>query len=1453
MTRYCLFFLGLMGGVMGSPVSADLADVLLPNGEPIVGVYYYPWFHGPPFQHVGWTPEFEYDNVNNPAHIRAVLKAITDYGINHAAFSYWNNTGSLEVLRRTFEQNRHLFAARRRLYLSPYLEPPTLDERYGDPAAQQHNIDFISTYLEALGREPSFARLGGRHFTNLYVAYYVPTGTDAEFQAFLRQRYPSLVALNAAWDSTYSAWEEITMGDAKPGTRAFVDLQEWRAARLREGWGKTIAGIKERTGFDTAYTGDNSNPRLSLTEYLPALTGLTWYSFGYALTNPYRWPKVVSEVAKYTDTTFLYTLSPGYVDRQQRWGGGRVEGEPFLYPYAWCQALSTLPDGIMILTHTEWFEGSIIEVTKEYGKKYYELTELYSSLFRSGFADLYRRKHTPHRLAVVYNEYTPFRLYERGHGQGDTLGLVKVLETLSQEFDVLPEARLVPTELKQREVLLVPNCGIGLAPESNEAVWTWLTTQPNRLALVTLSRWWAERLGFTVSEEPVDIQRYFFRRYNLVDTSENLNLVDVGEGQVLVAGRNGVPKIVARRLDNGSTVLFFNGRFGEEFLNAFFLAAEKGEIPTGMCWLVETLLQTFDPHYERPSSSYEIKRATPFAAENTLLLPAANVLPWGYITEHRAVGWGLGKGHSAEDTQPWERQAVTFTVDLPRADLPVAEVQVVDSDSGRFQPLKEYQQEGTRLQFTYPLKFHALFAVVQGPVQLQVDELLIHPGERRTFAARLKNLQRTAIARGRIRLRAGPGLHLQPVRFGLGGWEETSVELTLQADRDYATGRRTVVLEVETDGEKALFWRPLTCIPGPMLATRTTRVGGPGGQEVPAEIAVVNIGGDAAENVRLRLGESEAPVERLAAGEETLLSLAVQMPEVPVPSIPSPKEVSIILGAEPQEKGLTVIRPQEGDGQVKVVTRAGVEALMPDVAKSHDTLSVRYLYFRVADEVFPPGDYYLKAEIEYFDEGRGTFLVEYDSTAGEDIESRYKDSATVRLRDTKRWCTARLTLPDAHFAGRENYGADFRLNGVVAVRRVTLRTQIPPQERTVETEMVATYTAYGEEREERLPLRIVSLSPETPRPSSVPLGAIPIVVVNPYDFNTGVSWPLRVQVPDTPLQSLNRLRIAVFDEQGQRLTHALRGDELCFTARLRGPVTVFYVSDRAASTSKSDVALRVYDYTEGPEGYLALQNGSLALLWDERRAGMLVSCKSLETGTDYAAFPTGAVVAEYERADGQQVVLNRGRGEVRLQRQTPAEVVVSCAAEDDTLAVRDVWHVYANSPVLRLERTVRLKKKGVRDVVPLALHLDPEPFERVLPLGVGFVSPEGVKRGWLETWHLADGYFCYGGNPRAAHDAVGLALESKSPVRRVRYGFIGDELQLRLRARKPFYPQTEWKLKVWLFAGSQVDYHYPKELRLLALSPPIVRVGWKNWTLSGPQTIPPRAPVYMYEVRRPYW
>ncbi len=753
---------GLLLLLSASFVAADVADYLLPNGEPIVGVYYYSWYNGEPYRHVGWTPEFEYDNRANDDHIHEVIKAMTDYGINQASYSYWDNGFYLDCMGTHLDHAEQLAAQGRPCYFSPYLEPRTIDKVFASPEAISSNVDFIGTFTKKFGNHPAFCTLGGVPFTNIYVTYYRPDEADADFRAFLKAKYRTMDALLQAWtgqegyegqmlpvDAVPDSFDAIALATARPGTVAFADRQELRAARLKDGWGQVIRGVEAQSGLAGRYTGDVSRTIVSPARYMDALTGMSWYSFGYALTNPTRRPKLISEVSKYTGTTFLNTIAPGYVDRQQRWTGGRVERDPYLYPYAWAKAIQSLPEGVMVLTHSEWFEGSIIDVTKEYGKEDYETTELYSSVFRNAFKSIYDEKRDKEPIAVIFNEWATYGINEGGRDLDDIYGLIKLLECLNLDYDVIPESFLSDEELAGRQIVLVPNCGVSLAPGHNELLLDWARKTANAKLIVDRSTWWANALDLELDEGAATIGRYRCEQAGqwiepLGPSFEGLKIHSIGACYRVGESEGDSPKILGRRYeDDGRGVIFFNGRLGAEFQQAFKARSAEGRVPRLECEALLALLKAnqgplFATLPEPPSDSFEIKAGPALNVNDTIVLPAGNVLPWGYIADHRSVGWGLGAGHSAEETKPWKRLQCHFMVAVSE-DLPVSEVQALDSDSGRFIDLGYSRNENT-VSFMHPMKFQAVFAVVQSPAKLLMPDIMVSPGATTQFNVQVANV-----------------------------------------------------------------------------------------------------------------------------------------------------------------------------------------------------------------------------------------------------------------------------------------------------------------------------------------------------------------------------------------------------------------------------------------------------------------------------------------------------------------------------------------------------------------------------------------------------------------------------------------------------------------------------------------------------------------------------------------
>jgi len=872
--------------------AAGIKDALLQNGEPVVGVYYYPWFGGPPWRFVGWTAPYEYNNINNKKDIKELLKSITEYQINHAAFSYWDNGNSFNLFKKSIGIAEELLKEGRGLYMSPYLEPSTINKTYDTPKGQDPNIEFISKYMAEFGKSPCFPDIGGKKLTNIYVSYYTPGASDDGFREFLGAKYGSIEKLSQEWKKDYPDFSSVRISDAKPMNTSFADLQEFRADGFIKGWQRTIKEVEGRTGFKTVYTGDNSNSTLGLTAYMKGHTGLTWYTFGWEMNGPFRRPKICSEVAKFTDTLFLYTISPGYVDRQQRWTGGRIERDPFLYEYSWVQAMSTLPEGIMILTHTEWFEGSVIDETKEYGRKYLELTEMFGSIFKETFESGFAEKRRKKDIAVVYNEYLPFRLNASGEGgkDKDVLGMVKLLETLSQSFDVIPEPYLTAEELKGRKVVIVPACGFNLGKNgkgefADSVIFDWVKATPGTAVFVTLSKKWADMLGLKYSEAAESGGEYEFGGVKFSDGSAKLKITGMPAGsEVLSYFTDKNPKIIKCGFKNGGSVIFINGEFGSDFLDAFYAPLGEGKYDDSRPRMFESALRTVYPAYSKTVDSYEIKAAPVLKAGGTMVVLAASAVPWGQIVEWRDVGWGIGVGHSNEFTKPWARKNVTFALDIPQGTA-VTEVTAVSSDSGNFQAVDFSMKDG-KLVFSYPIGFYAVFAVQLCPVRIECPVMEISPGKKISVPVLVSNPGK-AKAEGSVRLKGSPGISSKEISFAVEAGGSQKIELPVEA-ADYATGTRTVALEVMSGRQRYVFWKGMKCLANAQPVLLTTRIIGKAGSVREVDLRFLNSGGSAVKDMKIQLGGVKGSVSVIEPGKEApSVKMKITMP---VPA--APEEIS---------------------------------------------------------------------------------------------------------------------------------------------------------------------------------------------------------------------------------------------------------------------------------------------------------------------------------------------------------------------------------------------------------------------------------------------------------------------------------------------------------------------------------------------------------------------------------
>lgn len=127
--------------------------------------------------------------------------------------------------------------------------------------------------------------------------------------------------------------------------------------------------------------------------------------------------------------------------------------------------------------------------------------------------------------------------------------------------------------------------------------------------------------------------------------------------------------------------------------------------------------------------------------------------------------------------------------------------------------------------------------------------------------------------------------------------------------------------------------------------------------------------------------------------------------------------VHISLGEIPMENGITA-RAGDSPAGLKTGTVSGVTYW-----ETGKDLATSYIYLDVADEfLYNSDDYDVDVIVDYYDEGNGKFLLQYDAQT-----AAFKDGEVFQYGDSKTWKSKTFTLKDIRFANGTN-GTDMRLS-----------------------------------------------------------------------------------------------------------------------------------------------------------------------------------------------------------------------------------------------------------------------------------------------------------------------------------------------------------------------------------------------------------------------------------------
>jgi hypothetical protein len=147
---------------------------------------------------------------------------------------------------------------------------------------------------------------------------------------------------------------------------------------------------------------------------------------------------------------------------------------------------------------------------------------------------------------------------------------------------------------------------------------------------------------------------------------------------------------------------------------------------------------------------------------------------------------------------------------------------------------------------------------------------------------------------------------------------------------------------------------------------------------------------------------------------------------------PGTAVVGSIVGATNSSYGMSEDEVPSGgfDGPTTASVIAGLSAR---------TSTNSNIYFNIDDSIAHAGDYSATYTVAYFDQGTGSFQVQYDDGTSDPYRAA---SPNIPLTNTGTWKTATVTATDAYFGGQQHSSADFRLRnggGQVTVHSVVVK------------------------------------------------------------------------------------------------------------------------------------------------------------------------------------------------------------------------------------------------------------------------------------------------------------------------------------------------------------------------------------------------------------------------------
>jgi hypothetical protein len=418
------------------------------------------WFGG-----VHNTPLDGYYDSRSTADNLHSLRTAAEWGMTHHFMDYWcpdwlGEDGEMreKTVMRVAEALR---GEGYDLWMSYYQDGENFDVT--DFTRNVSEKRDVYQWLRDFSRSPVWPRLGGRPFQLVYSrnGSPVPTTDHVAYRAWLQRRYPDLAALNRDWGTRYGAFSEIRINTGTRGPERATSI-EFICESWRKNWAALDGLVQKEFGlpgmvasFDVGYAPFRNFGYIGLTR---ALCGP--HSYGGIFADPTAEDTdryIQAQVAKHYDSIFLDHLKNTYHDWNIRVPGTAYLPDPYNFDRFWTGALMRRSEALLHLSWNEWWEGSNLEPSLEFGKTYCEKNLFYATLMKRCFPYL-RSVHQQARIALVLNDYA---LRCGARDAADLQHTVAALRRLNADFDLLPDDLVTAAELARFKAVIAPACGVG--------------------------------------------------------------------------------------------------------------------------------------------------------------------------------------------------------------------------------------------------------------------------------------------------------------------------------------------------------------------------------------------------------------------------------------------------------------------------------------------------------------------------------------------------------------------------------------------------------------------------------------------------------------------------------------------------------------------------------------------------------------------------------------------------------------------------------------------------------------------------------------------------------------------------------------------------------------------------------------------------------------------------------